>query len=72
MFLLHASYATTLLRTRRPRGGAIVFDDYGWKERSEDPLLRPGPAIDAALRLLVGKYELLNRGAQLAIRKVMG
>jgi SAM-dependent methyltransferase len=55
-------------RLLRP-GGTLVFDDYDWKAVGEDRLLRPGPAIDAVLGLLEGKYELLFKGAQLAIRK---
>ena len=30
-------------------GGVLVFDDYPWAELGEDPLLRPGPAIEAFL-----------------------
>jgi hypothetical protein len=50
-------------------GGTLVFDDYEWTAVGTDPLLRPGPAIDAVLGLVEGKYELLFKGAQLAIRK---
>ncbi len=49
--------------------GIVVFDDYAWDDFGEDPLLRPGPAIDALLTVLDGKYEIVSRGAQLAIRK---
>ena len=49
--------------------GFLVFDDYGWSELGEDPLLRPGDAIDCFLRLVEGKYELLASGSQLALRK---
>jgi Methyltransferase domain len=54
-----------------PNGGVILFDDYQWNDLGEDKLLRPGPAIDAVLELLSGKYELLHSGAQLAIRKAV-
>ena len=49
--------------------GFLVFDDYRWSELGEDPLLRPGDAIDCFLRLVEGKYELLASGSQLALRK---
>jgi predicted O-methyltransferase YrrM len=49
--------------------GFLVFDDYGWSAMGPDPLLRPGPAIDAFLHLVAGKYELLGRGTQLTFRK---
>jgi len=50
-------------------GGVLVFDDYPWAELGEDPLLRPGPAIDAFLELVEGKYEPLFADYQIAIRK---
>lgn len=50
-------------------GGVLLFDDYAWNDIGEDPLLRPGPAIDALLEILDFRYDLLQRGAQLAIRK---
>jgi hypothetical protein len=50
-------------------GGALIFDDYEYRDHGEDPLLRPGPAIDAFLALVEGKYERLFSGYQLAIRK---
>jgi len=51
-------------------GGVLVFDDYPWAKLGEDPLLRPGPAIDAFLTLLAGRYELVFADYQLALRKV--
>jgi hypothetical protein len=51
-------------------GGVLVFDDYEYYDHGADPLLRPGPAVDAFLTLLEGKYELLFRGYQLAVRKL--
>jgi hypothetical protein len=50
-------------------GGTLVFDDYGWAELGEDKLLRPGPAVDAFLDLVDGKYELRFHEYQVAIRK---
>jgi predicted O-methyltransferase YrrM len=49
--------------------GFLVFDDYRWSGLGQDPLLRPGRAIDSFLTLVDGKYELLFRGSQLAIHK---
>lgn len=49
--------------------GFLVFDDYGWSAVGPDPLLRPGPAIDAFLDLVDGKYELVSSETQLALRK---
>jgi len=49
--------------------GVVVFDDYGWSELGDDPLLRPGPAIDAFLGLVDGNYEPLFQGTQVAVRK---
>jgi predicted O-methyltransferase YrrM len=50
-------------------GGFLVFDDYQWKALGEDPLLRPGPAVDAFLGLVDGKYDLLRKDQELAVRK---
>ncbi|HSI98233.1 MAG TPA: class I SAM-dependent methyltransferase [Gaiellaceae bacterium] len=50
-------------------GGFLVFDDYHWKGVGEDPLLRPGPAVDAFLAFVDGKYELLRKDVQVAVRK---
>ena len=52
-----------------PAGGLLVFDDYTWAILGDDPLLRPGPAIDAFLSVLDGRYERVFEGSQLAIRK---
>jgi hypothetical protein len=50
--------------------GFLVFDDYRWSAFGEDPLLRPGVAIDCFLTLVDGKYELVFRGSQLALKKI--
>jgi predicted O-methyltransferase YrrM len=52
-------------------GGTMIFDDYSWHRIGDDPLLRPGPAIDALLKVLDDKYELLHRGEQLAVQKTV-
>ena len=49
--------------------GFLVFDDYLWVALGDDPLLRPGPAVDSFLALIDGRYELVSSGYQLAVRK---
>ncbi len=49
--------------------GFLVFDDYAWSALGHDPLLRPGAAVDAFLTLVDGKYELVAKADQLAVRK---
>jgi hypothetical protein len=51
-------------------GGVLVFDDYPWAKLGEDPLLRPGPAVDAFLALVAGRYELVFADYQVALRKL--
>lgn len=51
-------------------GGILVFDDYLWAELGDEPLVRPGPAIDAFLTLVEGKYERIIGGHQVAVRKL--
>jgi hypothetical protein len=51
-------------------GGVLVFDDYPWAKLGEDPLLRPGPAVDAFLTLITGRYELVFADYQIALRKL--
>ena len=50
-------------------GGVVIFDDYVWTKLGEDSLVRPGPAIDAFLRLVEDHSELLFRAGQVAVRK---
>jgi predicted O-methyltransferase YrrM len=49
--------------------GTLVFDDYRWDALGEDPLLRPGPAIDAFLGLVGDHAERVFAGHQVAVRK---
>ena len=63
--LIDAALSWSLLTVE----GFLVFDDYGWSAVGPDPLLRPGPAIDAFLELVDGKYEVVSKGTQLALRK---
>jgi predicted O-methyltransferase YrrM len=51
-------------------GGVVVFDDYGWALLGDDPLLRPGPAIDAFVELVSHHGEVLFQNRQVAVRKL--
>jgi SAM-dependent methyltransferase len=51
-------------------GGILIFDDYGWRSPlGEDPLLVPGPAVDAFLGLVGPHCEVLAKGPQAIVRK---
>jgi Methyltransferase domain len=53
--------------------GFVIFDDYAWRSPlGEDLLLRPGPAIDAVLRLVGPHCEVLEKSAQVILRKTLG
>jgi predicted O-methyltransferase YrrM len=52
-------------------GGVIVFDDYRWAYLGDDPVLRPGKAIDAFREIVEGKYELLFANDQIALRRAV-
>ncbi len=47
-------------------GGIMIFDDY---ELESLPDHKPGPGIDAFLESIKGKFELIAKGWQIAIRK---
>jgi predicted O-methyltransferase YrrM len=49
-------------------GGLVIFDDYGWV-LDPDPTRRPKPGIDRFLSNQSGKYQLIDKGWQVAIRK---
>ena len=51
-------------------GGVVVFDDYRWTLLGDDPLLRPGPAIDAFVGLVAAHSEVLFHDRQVALRKL--
>lgn len=51
-------------------GGVVVFDDYAWALLGDDPLLRPGPAIDAFVGLVSPHGEVVYQDRQVALRKV--
>lgn len=48
--------------------GILILDDYTWTF-FQDPLWTPRPAIDAFLGVFHGHYDLLERGAQIIVRK---
>ena len=52
------------------RGGFLIFDDYPWAKLGEDPLLRPGPAVDAFRTLVDARCELIFFDYQVALRKI--
>ena len=64
--LVDGAFSWQLLET----GGVLVFDDYFWACLGDDPLLRPGPAIDALVGLLGVHAETLLRDRQVAMRKL--
>jgi len=49
-------------------GGLLLFDDYEWPHGSS-PAERPKIAIDAIMACFAGRYELVHRGYQVALRK---
>ena len=51
-------------------GGVVVFDDYRWALLGDDPLLRPGPAIDAFVGLVSVHAEVVFHDRQVALRKL--
>lgn len=50
-------------------GGMIAFDDYCWWEYGNERDV-PGPAIDSFLRCYEKRYEVLEKDAQVWVRKV--
>jgi len=51
-------------------GGVVVFDDYRWALLGDDPLLRPGQAIDAFVELVSVHGEVVFHDRQVALRKL--
>ena len=51
-------------------GGIIIFDDYLWGQDG-DELNRPKLAIDKFLDIYIGQYELLLKGYQVVVRKIV-
>lgn len=50
-------------------GGLLIFDDYHWTP-DEPGEQGPRVAIDAFLACMRGRFELVAKGAQVAVRKV--
>ncbi len=63
--LVDAALAWDLLT----ESGVMVFDDYRWEYLGSDPLLRPGPAIDAFREVVSGRHEVLFADGQIALRR---
>ncbi len=51
-------------------GGVLVFDDVEW-QAYQDERKTPRIAVEAFLRCFAGRYELLFRGWQVAVRKTL-
>lgn len=51
------------------KGGLLTFDDYEW-EGDEDPLNRPGIAINAFLNIFETHYAIVHKGYQIMIEKI--
>ena len=64
--LVDAALAWNLLKSN----GVIVFDDYRWADIGDDPLLRPGVAIDAFRELVSAKHEVVFANDQIALRRL--
>lgn len=64
--LVDAALAWPLLEA----GSIVVFDDYRWAMLGDDPLLRPGPAIDAFVGLVSTHGEVVFYDRQVALRKL--
>ena len=63
--IVDAALAWPLLRP----GGVAIFDDYRWAKLGDDPVMRPGPAIDAFLGLVGLHADVVLRDGQVAIHK---
>lgn len=50
-------------------GGILIFDDYLWTDAKYQPHELPGPAIDYFMSLYAGKFDLLDKGYQVILRK---
>ena len=69
---LHSSYAViedaTLCWRLLKEGGILIFDDYRMNAY-EDPMDRPAPAIDFFMQAYHAQYQILDIGAQVALKK---
>jgi predicted O-methyltransferase YrrM len=48
----------------------LIFDDYAWPRYRDQPWLHPKLAVDSFLACHAGWHEILEKGYQLAIRKL--
>jgi len=64
--LADAVLAWSLLKA----GGIMIFDDYEWNAYPDQPELNPKLAVDNFLEVMKGKYELLHKQYQVAIKKL--
>ncbi len=48
-------------------GGIMICDDYQWARREDKPQI----AIDAFMEVYKGRFELLEKGYQVAVKKVV-
>lgn len=53
------------------QNGIMIFDDYAWDAYKAEPEKNPRLAIDSFLAVMKGKYELLHKEYQVAIRKIV-
>lgn len=51
------------------KGGVMIFDDYAW-DAYKEPELNPRLAVDSFLAVMAGKYTLLLKEYQVAIKKI--
>lgn len=49
--------------------GILAFDDYTWGDGLADQTLAPKPGIDKFLDRHMGEYDLLEKGAQVWVKK---
>lgn len=50
-------------------GGVLIFDDY-LLAHADQPMIRPGVALDAFIAINPARVEILERGLQLAVRRL--
>lgn len=52
--------------------GILIFDDYQWiNPFSHDPKMSPKMAIDAFMQIFDGRFELLSKGKQVILKKII-
>jgi predicted O-methyltransferase YrrM len=49
-------------------GGVVAFDDYTWRS-GRGPTFDPGPAIDALIVAFADKFEVIDKGVQVWLRR---